>query len=85
MGDAASLPRRAEHLTHCGLPRDARGEEPVMGHPEDRDRWVRLTLVDGVSHQPTRGSAQPWDAGKVPKKVAITHALPDIFGIIELV
>ena len=52
-------------FTHWGLPGDARGEEATMGHPEDRDRWVRLIQVDGVSHQPIRGSAQPWDTGGV--------------------
>ena len=33
-----------------------------VGH---RDRRVRLIQVDGVSHQPIRGSAQPWDTGGI--------------------
>ena len=85
MGDAAPRPRCAKHFTHWGLPGDARGEEAVMGHPEDRDHWGRLIQVDGVSHQPIRGSSQPLDTGKVPKKVAIMHALPDGFGMMDLV
>jgi hypothetical protein len=33
-----------------------------VGH---RDRRVRFIRVDGVSHQPIRGSAQPWDTGGI--------------------
>lgn len=66
IGGWETLHRRpipASVFMYWGLPLHARGEEVVMAHPEDRDRWVRLMQIDGTSHQSIRGSAQPWDTG----------------------
>ncbi len=65
---------------HWGLPLHARGDEAVMAHPEERDRWVRLMQIDGVPHQSIRGSAQPWDTGGTFSLLVRTR---DIEGVLQ--
>lgn len=67
-------------FAHWALPPVARGEEAVMAHPEDLDRWVRLIQVDSVAHQSIRGSAQPWDTGGIFSLLIRTR---DIEGVLR--
>lgn len=60
------------------LPLHARGEEAVVAHPEDRDRWVRLIQIDGTPHQSIRGSAQPWDTGGTFSLLIRTKDIDDV-------
>ena len=43
----------------------ARGEEAVIWHPDETERWVRLLQIEGAPRQTIRGSAQPWDTGGI--------------------
>lgn len=49
--------------TAWSLPADCTPEEAVVGHPDQRDRWVRLIRFHGIDAPPARATAQAWDTG----------------------